>query len=512
MTATEAPLLELENIRKEYGNTVALDSIDLTLFPGRVHGLVGENGAGKSTLVKILSGAVRPDSGRIIYQGKEASMPSPPAARALGISTVFQELSLIPDLSVAENIQLQNAKAWTGSRKERARRGSDIARQWGLESVDMSTRVSNLSLRDKQLVEILSAVNRPHEVLILDEPTSALLPDDTVWLQATVSKLTSRGSAVIFISHMLDEVEQFCHEVSVQRNGQIVSSVPMKGFVRTKAIEQMIGRSLEFAYPNKPVLPADAPVRLEATGVQVRNAVRGVDFSIRAGEILGVAGLDGQGQSELFAALAGDLPMKGGEVKLRGKKLKLKSPRHAFRSGGEAGGISLVPAERKTHGVILDMSVRKNIGLPALASMSKLGIVSEKRESSRVKELMDAVQVLANKIDDPVRSLSGGNQQKVVFAKAIVNDVQVVLLFDPTRGVDVGTKHELYKLIGKLAEAGKSILLYSTEIPELTNLCHRVIVCYEGRIVDEKSGAELTETNLMAAAIGMEGTASHADD
>jgi len=509
MSTTQSTLLELKNIRKEYGSTVALDSIDLTLLAGRVHGLVGENGAGKSTLVKILSGVEAPDAGVISYRGNVVDISTPTVARKMGISTVFQELSLIGDLSLAENMLLKNAGRWTGSRRDRENRGRWIADAWGLAEIDTESRVGNLSLRDKQLVEILCAIDRPNSVLILDEPTSALLPDDTKWLRQAVGRLTERGGAVIFISHVLDEVEAFCDEISVQRNGRIVSTVSIGDFRRPKAIEQMIGRSLESAYPEKSLLDDTARVSLTVRDLQVRNKVHGATFEIKEGEILGIVALDGQGQEEIFGALSGDLPISGGVVQLNGKTLKLRSPKHALAAGGKVGGISLVPADRKTQGTVLDMSVRKNISLPVLGRLSKLGVVSEKMETIKVAEMMEAVQVLATKIDDPVRSLSGGNQQKVVFARAVISDVQVVLLFDAMRGVDVGTKYEFYKLIEKLSAAGKSVLMYSTEIPEVVNICHRALVCYKGQIIGEKSGDDLTETKLMAAAIGLEGSESH---
>jgi ribose transport system ATP-binding protein len=502
-TATQ-PLLALKEVSKSYGETQALVSIDLSLGPGAVHGLVGENGAGKSTLVKILSGVVAPDGGAITLDGNAVELSSPAIARELGISTVFQELTLIPDLTVAENILLQSDGAWTRSRRERLRRADAMAARWGVSTVDMRAKLSSLSLRDRQIIEILCAVDRPHKVLILDEPTSALLPDDTRWLRSVVQRCVSRGAAVVFISHMLDEVEEFCDEVSVQRNGVIVADHTATPLDRDLVVKQMIGRSLESAFPPKNPLVEGAPAALRVRGLQVAGVVHEVDLDIARGEIVGVAALDGQGQAELFRALAGDLRVNGGTIELNGHPVRLGSPRRAIRAGGPAGGIAFVPADRKSSGTVLDLTVRKNISLPVLRRVAASGVVNDRRETGVVSRLMDLVQVDQVKIDHPVRSLSGGNQQKVSFARAAGSDSAALLLYDPTRGVDVGTKYELYRLIHELAEKGTAVLFYSTEIPEIVNVCHRALVCYGGRIAHEVPGDRLSESELMSAAIGLE--------
>lgn len=500
---SETALLRLSDIRKSYGKTQALVSLDLQLRAGIVLGLVGENGAGKSTLVKIMSGVIAPDGGTIEMGGDTVSLASPAAARKAGISTVFQELTLIPDLTVAENLLLQGGGTWVQSRSQRSRRGSEMARRWGFGSLDMAAKISALSLRDRQLIEILCAVDRPHKVLILDEPTSSLLPEDTKWLLSVVRALVERGSAVMFISHMLDEVEEFCDEVSVQRNGAVVATYTSTPLDRALVVKQMIGRSLESAFPEKTPVSTAAPVALRVRGLAVSWSVYGVSLDIARGEIVGVAGLDGQGQSELFRAIAGDLRVSAGSVELLGKKVKLGSPGRAIRAGGQKGGIALVPAERKVAGAVLDLTVRKNISLPVLKAVSAAGVLRDRRETELVTRLMDLVQVDVVKLDHPVRSLSGGNQQKVAFARAASSGSAALLLYDPTRGVDVGTKYELYKLIHQIAANGTAVLFYSTEIPEIVNVCHRAVVCYGGRIVHEVPGDNLSEPELMSAAIGL---------
>ncbi|OIU88217.1 sugar ABC transporter ATP-binding protein [Microbacterium sp. AR7-10] len=501
MSETEF-VLEMRNIRKSYGSTQALKGISVALRGGRVYGLVGENGAGKSTLVKSMCGAVIPDDGEIVLGGTPVTMRGPQDARDLGVSTVFQELSLIADLSLAENIQLQRKDGWVSGRRKQTRYAEKLAAEWGLASIDASSRIDSLSLRDQQLAEILCAVNRPHQVLILDEPTSALLPDDVDWLERIIRRVTAAGAAVIIITHMLEEIERFCDEIYVQRNGLLVDNVDRSAYDRTTVIEQMIGRSLESAYPERPAFDEASPVVLQAESVGTKGQLRDLDLSIRAGEIVGVAGLDGQGQEEIFEVLAGARRKNAGTVRLDGNTINTSSPAKALRPKKGVNGISLVPAERKTLGAILEMSIRKNIALPVLRRVTSAFWINDAKEESAVRNLMRSVQVDETKIDDPVSSLSGGNQQKVVFAKALANDSDVLLLFDPTRGVDVGTKYEIYRLIGDYARQGKAVLVYSTEIPEIVNLCHRAIVIYRGTVVAEFQGEDLQESNLMSAAIG----------
>lgn len=495
-------VLEMRGIRKSYGITQALKGVSLSLRGGRVYGLVGENGAGKSTLVKSMCGAVIPDEGEILFDGKTVALKNPQDARNLGVSTVFQELSLIPDLSLAENIQLQRKDGWIAGRRKQIRYAERLAAGWGIASIDAGSQLDSLSLRDQQLAEVLCAVNRPHRILILDEPTSALLPADVDWLESVITRVTAEGSAVVIITHMLEEIERFCDDIYVQRNGLLVDEMSRDAYVRETVIEQMIGRSLDSAFPSRPDFDPDAPVILSASSISTRDQLTDLSLEIRAGEIVGIAALDGQGQDEVFEVLAGAKKARSGTITLSGDAIRLSSPARALRPGKGRGGIAFVPAERKTLGAILGMSIRKNIALPILRRMTTGFWINDSREESAVRNVMRAVQVDEAKIDDPVRSLSGGNQQKVVFAKALSIDGDALLLFDPTRGVDVGTKYEIYKLIGDYAAQGKAVLVYSTEIPEVVNLCHRALVLYHGSVVDEFSGDGLREETLMAAAIG----------
>jgi len=497
------PLMALDGLGKSYGSTRALRDVSLQIMAGRTHGLVGENGAGKSTLVKILSGAVLPDTGAIEFNGSAVAFASPTAAREAGVSTVFQELSSIPDMTLSENMQLQAPGRWRFGRRAREASARATAALWGVDVIPVDRPLGEMSLRDQQIAEILCAVARPARLLVLDEPTSALLPADVDWLHRLVQRFIDvNDGAVLFISHMFDEIERFCDTVHVQRNGVVVDTVGRDDFDRPRVIEQMIGRSLESAYPTR-VAPPDAVERmLQVTDLSTRDGLHGVSFSLAAGEVVGIAGLDGQGQHQLFDALSGCGAVTEGGVHLRDTALRLSDPRHVLRPRRGAG-VALVPAERKTRGAVLDWTVRKNTSMSVLRRVSRHGVIRDGAEDTLVRKLLDGVQVDPAKIDDPVSSLSGGNQQKVVFAKAIATDADVLLLFDATRGVDVGTKHEIYRLIADYASRGRAVLMYSTEIPELVNVCHRILVCYDGAIVAELVGEDISEHTVMAAAVGV---------
>jgi ribose transport system ATP-binding protein len=500
---TTDAVLELRGVEKRYGNTVALHGAGLQLRRGETTGLVGENGAGKSTLVRVVSGLVQPDAGEIVLDGQVIELKSVAEARDLGVATVFQDLSFIPDLTVAENLLLAiGRKPWIQSRRRRILAANELAEEWGLSALPTGEIVSRIPLRDRQLLEILGAIARRPRVLILDEPTSSLLPGDIEWVLGVVQKLKESGTAILFISHVLDEVERFCSSVTIQRNGKEVATYPIAEFERSSAIEQMIGRSFGAAFPVKTPPPEDVEVLLSVEDLVVQGSSHPVSFQIHAGEIVGVVALEGQGQRRIFEALAGAEPPTSGRVELAGNLVRLRTPRSALGVKRMRGGISFVPPERKIQGLVLDMSVRKNISLPLLPRLSKFGIINDTREGRVVDEVLAGVQVAATRVDDPVRQLSGGNQQKVVFARAVVVDPQVLLMYDPTRGVDVGTKFELYRIIQQLAESGRSILLYSTEIPEIVNLCHRVLVVYDGQVMADIKGANITESSLMAVAIG----------
>lgn len=500
------PVLALRNVHKAFDRTVALDDARLELFAGEVTGLIGENGAGKSTIVKIISGLIRPDSGDVLLDDQPVRLNSIRDAQRLGIRTVFQELSSVPDLTVAENLLLSvSTEQRPFRRKQSDAKAREIAAEWGLGQLDTSATIASLSMRDRQLLEVLSAVSARPRIIVLDEPTSSLAPEDRMWLHSVVQKLRARGTAILFISHMFDEVELFCDRATVQRNGRHVESMSMEQFDRAQVIEQMIGRSLGTTFPAVSVLPPSKLPAFELRDIGVDSAISGLSLSIAPGEVLGVAGLEGQGQLELFEAVAGARPKSDGQVRLDGKVVHYRSPHQALSLGGRTGegGIAFVPPDRKTQGLVLDMTVRKNVALPILSDVSAAGVIRERREAERVAGLLSDVGCDPARLNTAVRMLSGGNQQKVSLARALASSPRVLVLYDPTRGVDVGTKVEIYKLIHAVAARGTAVLFYSTEIPELANLCHRVVVMYAGKVVADLSASSLDEQSLMAAAVGI---------
>jgi ribose transport system ATP-binding protein len=496
------PAIAVETVRKAYGSTVALDGVTLSIAPGSAHALLGENGAGKSTLVKLLSGLIQPDQGRLRVFGQEARLNTPRAAHRLGVQTAFQELTLLPDLTVAENILLPYQP--TGPLGLlRARRAeatvADLLRRLGIPGVSPRQPVRDLDLPVRQKIEIAKAVSRAPRILLLDEPTSALSGGDIEWLAEIVAREKANGTTVVFISHRMPEVRLFCDALTVLRNGRNVGSYDVGAVSDAEVVELIIGRSLTATFPPLPerrIAPPVLSVRRLASG-----RLRDASFDLRPGEILGVAGLQGMGQLDLFLTLFGDRRREAGQVELAGRSVMLRSPRDAIR---QQIGISLVPEERKTEGLFLKLDGRRNTTLPVIDRFVRLGLIDGGAEQAAAAGVLQRVQVDQRALHTRAGAFSGGNQQKIVLAKWILAGSRVLLLFDPTRGVDVGTKHEIYLLINDYARAGGAVLLYSTEIAEIINLSHRVLVMYGGRIVrelDEAQG-EISESAIMRAALG----------
>ncbi|MBG0511013.1 sugar ABC transporter ATP-binding protein [Agrobacterium sp. MOPV5] len=507
MTAQQNHTLRVEGIQKRYGATLALDEVNFTVSKGKVHALLGENGAGKSTLVKLLSGLVRSDKGTIALNGKVLELKNPRDAHSSGIRTAFQELTLCPDLTVAQNFLLpkQPSYVWgTLKLREGERLVQDALTSLGITSVDPSEEVKTLDLATRQKLEIArAAYHRPHLVL-LDEPTASLSGPDIDWLHRIVCDLRDNGSTILFISHRLPEVRRFCDTMTVLRNGRSVLDGPVDQSSDDTIIESIIGRSLSKAFPAKLPAPKDNPAAspvLEAREVCTGKAVSGVSFELHKGEILGVAALQGMGQQELFEALFGAVEITSGILHVHGRQTKLYSPRDALSPDV---GISLVPEERKTDGLFLTMNGKINATLPVLSNFSTLGVLDTRRELKSVKRLFERVQVADRAISQPMSAFSGGNQQKVAIAKWLITESPILLMLDPTRGVDVGTKHEIYLLMQEYAKAGGAVLFYSTEIEEVVHLSTRVLVMYRGKIVSElrEDRSEISEHAVMNAALG----------
>jgi ribose transport system ATP-binding protein len=497
----------VEGLRKAFGATVAVDDVSFRIEPGTVHALLGENGAGKSTIVKLLSGLIEPDQGHFEVFGEAHRLRSPHAAHALGIETAFQEMTLVPDLTVLENMLLPYAPFGpTGMIRKRAaeamlRRHLD---ELGFE-VDLRDEVGELDLAVQQKIEIARAIYRKPRILLLDEPTSTLAGRDVDWLGEVIARLKGAGVTVVFISHRMREVRAFCDHLTILRNGRHIATGAVADFSDTQIIEMIVGRSIAQTFPPRPeVSPTGAPEVFAVEGLAAGEKLKQASFKLHRGEILGVAGLQGMGQLDLFLASFGMREIDRGELRIDGRPVTIASPIDALKPQIALG---LLPEDRKTEALFIKLTGRHNVSLPVIDRYSRAGLVDAARESEAVKRVFDRVDVDHRALWTRVGSFSGGNQQKIAVAKWLFAESRILLLFDPTRGIDVGTKHELYVLMRAFAELGGSILFHSTEIPELVHLCDRVIVLYAGRIVAEIGADDLSEHTIMRAALGA-GTAA----
>ena len=504
--APSTALLALSGISKRYGATRALDGVDLALHAGRIHAVLGENGAGKSSLIKCMAGVVQPDAGTMALDGAPVRFADPAAANAAGIVCVFQELSLIPDLSVADNILVADPPRRFGliDRRAQRRRAEDLLARAGAEGIHPLALVRDLPLSRRQLVEIAKALARSPRLLILDEATSALTARDVASVFRVLKDLRAQGLALVFISHRMGEIAELADDCTVFRNGRNVATFPAGSRRDGEVVEMMIGRDYSHAYPPKPPpAPKDRPPALAVHDLGWAGRLHDVSFEIRPGEVVGLGGLDGQGQRELLLALFGVLRGATGRVLVGGRPAALGSPADAKAAHN---GIALIPEDRKTEGLMLPMSVAENLSFASLGRVSRGGIIDRGAERRAVDEMVRLLAIKAADLDVPVAALSGGNQQKVVLAKWLMTRPRIVLLADPTRGIDVGTKSEIYRLLRRLADEGAAVLLYSTDYAELIGCCDRVLVLYAGRIVRELEGEAITEHALVASALNMTGT------
>ena len=497
------PLIEALEVSKHYGGVTALDAVNFSCQPGSIHALIGENGAGKSTLIKILTGVVTPDSGVLKVDGQPVSLTSPGEAGQLGIVPVFQELSLLPDLTVAENIFITNPprnRLGLIDRKAIKRQTHELFDSFGFHHLDPEALITELPLAQRQMVEIATALSRHPRLLILDEGTSALTLRDVKVVFQVLQKMRDENRSVVFISHRMDEVEEIADTITIFRDGRHVSVFPAGTVSHDDMVQMMIGRKLEQVFPDKPAHKTKETPLLEVKDLGWEHLLHDINFILSKGEILGLGGLDGQGQGELLFALFGVLRNLRGEVFIDGKPAKIKSPAAAADAGI---GLALIPEDRKTEGLLLPMSVGDNIAMSTLDRRARLGMLNSRREKAAIQRMVEQLKIKTASTRIPVSSLSGGNQQKVVIAKWLLTEARILLLYDLTRGIDVGTKQEVYQLMRSLADDGVGILFFSTELPELVGMCDRVLVLYEGRIGRELKGAEITEENLVAAALGL---------
>jgi ABC-type sugar transport system ATPase subunit len=496
--ATE-PILEAENIDKRFPGVHALDNVSLTITPGEVHAVVGENGAGKSTLMKILAGAYGPDRGTIRIDGEAVTIENPRAAQDLGIITIYQELSLVDALSVGENVFLgdlptRSGGSWRVDWPTVWSRAAELLERVGLR-IRPQTRVRDLSVAQKQMVEIARALARNVRVLILDEPTSSLTERETEKLFEIISQLRNRGVGIIYISHRLGEVFRIAQQVTVLRDGIVVGSLPVRDASEDLLVRMMVGRDLARLFTE--ARASDAPVRLEVRGLSRRGVLHDVSLSLRGGEIVGLAGLVGAGRTELARCLFGADSISEGEILLDGLIVNLRSPGHAVDLG-----IALVPEDRKLQALILGMGVRENLSLPVLDRLGSPFVPSRRRERALASDYIRSLTIRTPHMEQRVSALSGGNQQKVVIARWLATKPKVLILDEPTRGIDVGAKAEVHALIARLAEQGVAILMISSELPEILGMSHRILVMRGGRIVAEIPRQDATEESIMAAATG----------
>lgn len=491
--------LRLQDVSKNYGPVNALSDVTLAVARGRVHALLGENGAGKSTTVKLLSGLIAPTKGHIEIFGHAARLASPRFAQASGIQTAFQEMTLLPDLSVFDNMLLPYASTSAfGMLKRKSLRQQLESHFEALNfpvSLDLPVRQFNLALQQK--LEIARALFRKPQILLLDEPTSTLTSSDVDWLGDIIGRLKAAGVTVIFISHRMKEVRQFCDDLSILRNGRHVATRPADAFSDAEVVELIVGRSISQVYPKKQA-PTTAESVLALKNVQT-SRLTDINIDLKKGEILGIAALQGMGQLDVFQLCFGIAQPSSGALLLDGQPLTLLSPVDAIRPNV---GIGFVPEDRKTEGLLLNQSGLNNTTLPVLSYFSAYGVLDEKKEAAVASKVFKRIELDRRALWMDAASFSGGNQQKIVIAKWLLSRSRILLLFDPTRGIDVGTKHELYELIVDFARLGGSVLFYSTEIPEVVNLSHRVHVMYKGQILETVEGSAISETRIMDTAMG----------
>jgi ribose transport system ATP-binding protein len=502
------PFLELSGISKRYGGVRALEKVDFACRRGSIHAVLGENGAGKSTLIKIISGVVQPDEGSMRLEGREVRFDGPLDANAQGIVCIFQELSLMPDLSVADNIGIsnppRNALGLIDKRAQR-RRAEELLARVGCEDVNPAERVGNLPLSRRQMVEIAKALGREPRLLILDEATSALTSADVAKVYAILRRLREEGLCLLYISHRMHEIEELADTCSVFRNGRHVETFAAGTRSSDEIVQLMIGRDMAHVYPDKPLRNAPPEPVLEVRDLRWTDRLKGISLAVGKGEIVGLGGLDGQGQRELLLALFGVLRGTQGEVRIDGKPVHLTSPAQAK---SRRIGMALIPEDRKTEGLMLPMSIAENLGMAALGSLSSGPFIDRAKEQAAIERMVEKLKIKVGDINNPVATLSGGNQQKVVIAKWLMTQPRLILLNDPTRGIDVGTKQEIYQLLRDLADAGASILFYTTDYDELIGCCDRVLILYDGAVVRTLEGEAITETNIVASSLNLPSAAA----
>ena len=499
MNADAEPIIALREASKSYGAVRAVRDATIALRPGEVRALVGENGAGKSTIVRLLAGVTRPDTGSVLVDDEAAHFHGPADARDAGIAVIYQEPTLFPDLSVAENVMMGRQPLSSARRIDRRALHDQVQGLLDRLGVrlDADRPVRGLSIADQQIVEIAKALSFDARVLIMDEPTAALSGPEVERLFAVVRALQEGGAAVLFISHRLDEVFAICDTVTVMRDGAVVHDSPVGDMTTDEMVRRMVGRELGALFPKQ-----DAQIGervLEVKRLTREGVFFDVSFEVRAGEIVALAGLVGAGRSEVARAIFGIDKTDAGHVEVSGRPLAPGRPLAAMHAG-----IAFVPEDRRMQGLVMDLSVARNATLTRMRALARLGLIRAGAENRLAREWAQRLQLKYHRLEDPVGFLSGGNQQKVVLAKWLATEPKLLILDEPTRGIDVGTKAEVHRLMGELAGRGLAVLMISSELPEVLGMADRVLVMHEGRLTTELSRAEANEERVIRAATGVE--------
>lgn len=493
------PILELKKIQKQYPGVLALSDFSLSFLPGEVHAVVGENGAGKSTLIKVITGAIEPTSGSIHFQGQLVAHQNPIASMEAGIACIYQEFNLIPYLSVMENVFFGSEPVKNGfiDYRQMRERTAAILKELAIE-IDPGQKVADLSVGFQQIVEIAKALTREVKVLIMDEPSAPLTTKELDSLFTIVRNLRKKGVTIIYISHRLEEIFELSDRVTVMRDGQYITTMDITETDRDGLIKLMVGRDLVDEFPDEDIEKGEVLFRVENLNTHL---LKNISFEVRRGEILGFAGLVGAGRTETARAVYGADPIETGRIYLHDKEVRILSPIDAIKNG-----IGMIPEDRKQHGILALLSIRKNMTYSALAKYVRRGLIWRNKESSDTQDMKKKLRVKAPSLEVLVSSLSGGNQQKVVLAKTLLTDSDIIIFDEPTRGIDVGAKQEIYLLMKNLARAGKAIIMISSEMPELIGMSDRVLVMYEGRIVKELPRAKFSQETILHYACGQEDT------
>lgn len=483
-------ILEVKNICKHFSGVKALDNISFKIRRGEVHALVGENGAGKSTFIKVLTGAHMPSSGTIVYEGKEYKELNPMLALELGITAIYQEFNLIPYLTVAENIYFGCEKLKGGLLDKQTMLDDckKLFQDIGID-IDPKEKILNLGIAQQQLVEIVKSVSKNAKFIIMDEPSAPLTEKETATLHAIVKQIKAKGVTIIYISHRMEEIFDICDRVTVFRDGQWISTESVSSTNREKLIADMVGRTLGETYPRTETKHLENVLEVK----NLKNErLNDISFVLKKGEILGLGGLVGAGRTEVVRAIFGADKIDSGELYINGGIVKINNPSDALNHN-----IALLPEDRKTQGIIMDLCIRDNISFSILDKLSYFSVLKLKKEKTLCESLVSNLKIKINSLSQAVKNLSGGNQQKVVLAKCLATECEILLIDEPTRGIDVGAKQEIYKIMRELADSGKSIIMVSSEMPELIGMSDRILVMREGQIVKELFPTEFSQEAIL---------------